>query len=96
MVNTEKDCFKARGEWDTFDQNMDNVIKAMLTLFIISNNDGWPGIMYEYADIEGFEVGPKPGASIINAYFFIFFVSVGTFFFMNLFVGVLFLNFEKA
>lgn len=52
--------------------------------------------MYKYTDITGLETGPKPGASTINAYFFIGFVFVGNFFFMNLFVGVLFMNFEKA
>lgn len=68
----------------------------MLTLFVVSNNEGWPDVMYNYCDATGVETGPKPGAGILNAYFFIFFVFVGSFFFMNLFVGVLFLNFEKA
>lgn len=75
---------------------MDNVIRAMMTLFVVSNNEGWPDVMYMYVDATGLETGPKPGAGILNAYFFIFFVFVGSFFFMNLFVGVLFLNFEKA
>ena len=52
--------------------------------------------MYKYTDITGLEKGPKPGSAVINAYFFIGFVFVGNFFFMNLFVGVLFMNFEKA
>lgn len=41
-------------------------------------------------------MGPKHGASPINAYFFVAFVFIGSFFFMNLFVGVLFMNFEAA
>ena len=36
------------------------------------------------------------GNSPMNAYFFIFFVCIGNFFLVNLFVGVLFLNFEKS
>jgi MFS family permease len=52
--------------------------------------------MYQYTDAVGIAVGPKPGGGILNAYFFVFFVWVGNFFFINLFVGVLFLNFEKA
>jgi hypothetical protein len=75
---------------------MDNVATAMLTLFIVSNNEGWPDVMYAYSDATGLETGPKPGAGIINAFFFIGFVFVGSFFFLNLFVGVLFLSFEKA
>ena len=52
--------------------------------------------MYAYTDITGIETGPRYGESAINAYFFIAFVFIGSFFFMNLFVGVLFMNFEAA
>ena len=76
--------------------NMDNAMSAMMTLFIVSNNEGWPDVMYAYGDATGVETGPKPGAGIGNAFFFVFFVFVGSFFFLNLFTGVLFLNFEKA
>lgn len=75
---------------------MDNVVMAMMTLFAVSNNEGWPDTMYAYSDATGVEVGPKPGAGIGNAFFFIGFVFVGSFFFLNLFTGVLFMNFEKA
>jgi len=75
---------------------MDNVVVGMLTLFAVSNNEGWPDVMYAYSDATGVETGPKPGAGIMNAFFFILFVFVGSFFFLNLFTGVLFLNFEKA
>jgi hypothetical protein len=75
---------------------MDNVVSGMMTLFIVSNNEGWPDVMYAYGDATGVETGPKPGASILNNYFFVIFVFVGSFFFLNLFVGVLFLSFEKA
>jgi len=75
---------------------MDNAASAMLTLFVVSNNEGWPDIMYAYSDATGVETGPKPGAGIINAFFFVGFVFIGSFFFLNLFTGVLFLNFEKA
>ena len=69
---------------------------GMLTLFIVSNNEGWPDVMYAFGDATGVETGPKPGATIGNCYFFVAFVFVGSFFFLNLFVGVLFLSFEKA
>lgn len=95
-INDKEECFRVRGTWETFNQNMDNVATAMLTLFIVSNNEGWPDVMYAYSDATGLETGPKPGAGIINAFFFIGFVFVGSFFFLNLFTGVLFLNFEKA
>ena len=71
-----------RGEWTTFKSNMDNVITGMLTLFIVSNNEGWPDVMYAFGDATGVETGPKPGASIANCYFFVAFVFVGSFFFL--------------
>ncbi len=75
---------------------MDNVVMAMMTLFAVSNNEGWPDTMYAYADATGVESGPKPGAGIANCFFFVGFVFIGSFFFLNLFTGVLFMNFEKA
>lgn len=75
---------------------MDDVFQAMLTLFVVANQEGWPDLMYHYTDITGISTGPKEGQSQINAYFFIIFVFVGNFFLMNLFVGVLFMNFERA
>lgn len=68
----------------------------MLTLFSVATLEGWPDLMYTYTDITGLEMGPKPDASPYNAYFFVAFVFMGAFFFMNLFVGVLFMNFEAA
>jgi hypothetical protein len=68
----------------------------MLTLFSVATLEGWPSLMYTYTDIVELERGPKPNASPINAYFFVGFVFIGAFFFMNLFVGVLFMNFEAA
>ena len=95
-INTSEECFKAKGKWVTYNQNMDNVVSAMMTLFAVSNNEGWPDTMYAYSDATGLEVGPKPGAGLPNAFFFIAFVFIGSFFFLNLFTGVLFMNFEKA
>ena len=95
-TNTQEECFIVRGSWETYVQNMDNVVVGMLTLFAVSNNEGWPDVMYAFSDATGVETGPKPGAGIINSFYFIAFVFVGSFFFLNLFTGVLFLNFEKA
>ncbi|CDW83739.1 cation channel family protein [Stylonychia lemnae] len=96
QVRNELDCFKARGEWITYSQNFDNVPRAMITLFVVATQEGWPDLMYAYTDITNEAQGPKPGESPANAYFFVAFVFVGSFFFMNLFVGVLFMNFEAA
>jgi hypothetical protein len=40
--------------------------------------------------------GPKKDANPANAFFFVVFILIGSFFFLNFFVGVIFLNFEAA
>lgn len=40
--------------------------------------------------------GPTKDNYLIISYYYIFFILVGSFFLMNLFVGVIFLNFNKA
>ena len=80
----------------THDSNFDSVPSAMMTLFIVASLEGWPDIMWQAVDATDLENGPRKEASPLNAYFFVIFVFVGSFFFMNLFVGVIFMNFEMA
>ena len=84
------------GEWKTYDSNFDNVIEAMLTLFVVSSLEGWPDIMYQGVDATDIEKGPEKEASYIYSLYFVCFILVGSFFFLNFFVGVIFLNFEEA
>ena len=56
--------------------------------------EGWPIIMYNAADITDTEKGPKLNNSYYYSYFFIVFILIGSFFFLNLFVGVIFKKFE--
>ncbi len=41
-------------------------------------------------------MGPKHLASPANGYFFVVFILIGSFLFLNLFVGVIFKEFEDA
>lgn len=95
-VSNETECRLANGKWGPYDQNFDNVLNAMLTLFIISTQEGWPNTMYTVIDAKCIECGPVENASSISAYFFVIFLFVGSFFFLNFFVGVIFLNYEEA
>jgi hypothetical protein len=36
--------------WSTYPTNFDNIINAMVTLFIISSRELWPDIMYLCVD----------------------------------------------
>ena len=68
----------------------------MITLFILASLEGWPDIMYQAIDVTRKDNGPKYEASPSQSIFFIIFILIGSFFFLNFFIGVLFLEYEKA
>lgn len=68
----------------------------MLSLFTIATMENWPNYMYQAMNIQGEGLGPKLFASPANGYFFVIFILVGSFLFLNLFVGVIFKEFEDA
>ena len=46
---SKADCVGV-GEWQTFSINFDNVVNAMVGLYILSSVEGWPDIMQTCAD----------------------------------------------
>jgi hypothetical protein len=52
--------------------------------------------MYNAINSVGENLGPKLNATPANGYFFVIFVLIGSFLFLNLFVGVIFKEFEDA
>jgi hypothetical protein len=72
------------------------VIAAMNTLFIVSSLEGWPDIMLQAVDSTAINMGPREEASVINSLYFVIFIMIGSFFFLNFFIGVLFLKYNQA
>ena len=63
----------------------------------MSTLENWPGIMFSMADANNASDGPKRDANALFAYIFmIIFVFVGSFFLINLFIGVIFLEYTQA
>lgn len=77
-----------------YDHNFDNVMRAMNTLFIVSSLEGWPDIMLQAVDSTTTNMGPKEEASVANSLYFVVFIMIGSFFFLNFFIGVLFLKYN--
>ncbi len=42
----EQDCFDYGGNWINEDYNFDNILNAMVVLFVIATTEGWVDIMY--------------------------------------------------
>ena len=68
----------------------------MITLFVVASLEGWPDIMFRAVDGQGEEMGPRINASPMAAYYFVIYILIGSFLFLNLFVGVIFMNFIEA
>ena len=68
----------------------------MNTLYIVASLENWPDTMIQAVDSTGEKLGPTEGNSKINMFFFMVFILVGSFFFLNFFIGVLFLKFNQA
>jgi len=79
-----------------FDHNFDDVKEAMNALYVIASLEGWPDILYQALDVTGENLGPTLNNNNISMIFFIIFIMVGSFFFLNFFTGVLFLKFMQA
>ncbi|KAF4133455.1 Voltage-dependent L-type calcium channel domain-containing protein [Phytophthora infestans] len=82
--------------WDkTIPQNFDNVIHGIQTFFEMTTTEGWVTIMLTSVDATEIDMQPIPNHHESWAFFFICFILVGTFFVMQLFVGVVIENFNN-
>lgn len=52
--------------------------------------------MLQAVDSTDINMGPKEEASVANALYFVIFIMIGSFFFLNFFIGVLFLKYNQA
>jgi len=84
----------AGGEWINDFYNFDNVANAMFTFFVMSTTAGWAEVMT--GSITSTEIDYVAGTkrNLFWNLFFIFFVVIGFFFFLNLFIGVVVTNFN--
>jgi len=73
--------------------NFNNVRFSMLTLFTMSSLEGWPTIMWLAVDSTEIDFQPVKNHNTSQSLFFIFFLILGSFFFLNLFVLTIFTNF---
>lgn len=66
----------------------------MLTLFSMTQAEGWVEVMYNGLDSRGVDLQPKKNESLYTIIYFISFMIIGSQFIINLFVGVVIDNFN--
>ena len=76
------------GWGQTVPQSFDNVGWAMSCLFEMSTTEGWVDIMWAAVDANGIDMQPIRDNTEAWVLFFCFFIVMGSFFVLNLFVGV--------
>ncbi|GLD95008.1 hypothetical protein PINS_up003633 [Pythium insidiosum] len=79
----------------TIPQSFDNVLYGCQTFFELTTTEGWVTIMLAGVDATKIDMQPIPNYREEWAFFFITFILVGTFFVMQLFVGVVIDNFNR-
>ncbi|TGZ60418.1 hypothetical protein CRM22_008542 [Opisthorchis felineus] len=105
---TKEEChgqffeYNERGEpavknrtWRSHDFNYDHVINAMLTLFTVTTGEGWPAVLKHSIDTTSVDRGPIADFRQEMAVFYIVFFIVFPFFFVNIFVALIIITFQK-
>ncbi|VDN26528.1 unnamed protein product [Gongylonema pulchrum] len=82
-------------EWRLRPFNYDNTINAMLTLFVVTTGEGWPGIRQNSMDTTEEDQGPLPFYRVEMALFYVMFFIVFPFFFVNIFVALIIITFQE-
>jgi hypothetical protein len=93
-IVSNKDCIKSGGYWKVYPLNFDTVGNSLLVLLIVSSLNNWDELMYHAIDSSGEDTGPIEGLYPEFGYFYLGFILIGAFFFLNFLIGVLFLNFK--
>jgi len=70
------------------DYNFDNIGQSVLTLFEVATLENWLGIMYHGVDMTEIDVQPVRNFNVFYCIYFVLVIVIGSFFVMNLFVGV--------
>jgi hypothetical protein len=82
-------CEKLGYTWDrVVPQNFNNVLYSLGALFELSTTEGWVDVMYASIAARGVGMQPVRDTNGVWAIYWILFIIVGSFFVMNLFVGV--------
>lgn len=80
--------YELRHAWVKPGRNFDHIFVALLSLFEIASLEMWPDFMYAGVDAVGAGLQPLANHNPKASLYFVGFVIVGSFFVLNLFVGV--------
>ncbi|KAF8791824.1 Sodium channel protein para like protein [Argiope bruennichi] len=88
-------CLEKNLTWFNPKINFDNVLNAYLALFQVATFKGWIDIMNAAIDSTGIDQQPESESTIFMYLYFVLFIIFGSFFTLNLFIGVIIDNFNE-
>ncbi|CAE7267744.1 unnamed protein product [Symbiodinium necroappetens] len=89
-------CTEQGGKWVNMNQNFDDLLVGTISLFEISTTEGWVDVMLAAVDSRGPYLQPRRDANeFIGSMLFVAFMLIGSFFVLNLCVGVIIDNYNK-
>ncbi|XP_047138679.1 sodium channel protein type 4 subunit alpha isoform X1 [Hydra vulgaris] len=95
-IKTKAQCLNNSSfNWVQKTINFDSSINGFLALFQTATLEGWFDVMADAQDATGVDEQPQYRYSYANQLFFVAFVILGRFFFLNLFIGVIIDNFNR-
>ncbi|XP_056390536.1 sodium channel protein type 2 subunit alpha isoform X3 [Hyla sarda] len=99
-VNNKSECLQLiranqSARWKNVKVNFDNVGAGYLALLQVATFKGWMDIMYAAVDSRKLEDQPKYEDNLYMYLYFVIFIIFGSFFTLNLFIGVIIDNFNQ-
>lgn len=94
IVNTKDDCLSQNYTWENSKITFDHVGIAYLALFQVATFEGWMEVMEDAVDARGVDLQPQREANLYAYLYFVIFIVCGSFFTLNLFIGVIIDNFN--
>ncbi|XP_014771226.1 sodium channel protein 1 brain [Octopus bimaculoides] len=88
-VASKQECLYKNYTWVNSKVNFDNVGGAFLALFQVATFEGWMEIMADAVDVTEVDQQPKFEASVYYYFYFVMFIIFGSFFVLNLVIGVI-------
>ncbi|XP_029107701.1 sodium channel protein type 4 subunit alpha-like [Scleropages formosus] len=98
VVNNKSECLAKNDTefyWTKVKVNFDNVGAGYLALLQVATFKGWMEIMYAAIDSRAVEEQPIKEFSLYMYLYFVIFIIFGSFFTLNLFIGVIIDNFNQ-
>ncbi|XP_018584037.1 sodium channel protein type 2 subunit alpha-like isoform X4 [Scleropages formosus] len=97
IVNNMTQCLALgdRARWKNVKINFDNVGAGYLALLQVATFKGWMDIMYAAVDSRDVEDQPVYEENLYMYLYFVIFIIFGSFFTLNLFIGVIIDNFNQ-